>query len=122
MFIGRIASYASYHDRLALLQPWRVELVVFNGSLRRRLARRAKQASLRQDAISLCTPSSRMSPSVIGGPAGCLDFEAINFRPRSWGLVKFAWKYPSIFKILARGLGLLGSLIFLNYFFEVFNG
>jgi hypothetical protein len=33
--------YASYHDRLTLLQPWRVELVVFNGSLRHRSARRA---------------------------------------------------------------------------------
>ena len=49
-------------------------------------------------------------------------FRGHQFPPRSWGLVKFAWKYPSIFKILARGLGLLGSLIFLNYFFEVFNG
>src|SRR5262249_48955591 len=31
-----------------------------------------QDASLRQDATSICTPSARMLPSVIGGPGGGL--------------------------------------------------
>jgi len=31
------------------------------------------QASFKQDATSLCTPSSRMLPSVIGGVGGCWE-------------------------------------------------
>jgi hypothetical protein len=39
--------------------------------------RRAVTASLRHDAISLCTPCARMLPSVTGGTRGCLDLAAM---------------------------------------------
>ena len=42
------------------------------GCLVPRVAISEPPTSLRQDAISRCTPSPRMLPSVIGGPAGCL--------------------------------------------------
>jgi hypothetical protein len=36
-------------------------------------------ASLRHDAISRCTPSSRILPSVIAGPGGCLLLATVRY-------------------------------------------
>jgi hypothetical protein len=53
-----------------------------------------RQASLRQEATSRRTPSSRMLPSVIGGPGACLGFTVIpTGRPRHSGM--FGRPYPS---------------------------
>jgi hypothetical protein len=43
----------------------------FSGILRYIDQASCRQAGLRQEAISLCTPKSRMLRSVMGGPAGC---------------------------------------------------